>query len=76
MWMKSLVLNGHGCTVYDSDGGIVYRVDNYGSARCGGGGVCLMDLHGTVVLNIVKRVLILCIIILFIIVKLIKQSVV
>jgi len=50
VWMKSLVLNGHGCTVYDSDGGIVYRVDNYGSARCGGG-VCLMDLHGTVVLN-------------------------
>ncbi|CAN6200235.1 unnamed protein product [Urochloa humidicola] len=53
VWMKSLVLNGHGCTVYDSGGGIVYRVDNYGS-RCGGS-VCLMDLDGTVVLNIVKK---------------------
>ena len=54
VWMKSLVLNGHGCTVYDSGGGIVYRVDNYGS-RCSGS-VCLMDLDGAVVLNVVKRV--------------------
>ncbi|CAN6185882.1 unnamed protein product [Urochloa humidicola] len=53
VWMKSLVLNGHGCTVYDSGGGIVYRVDNYGS-RCGGS-VCLMDLDGTVVLSFVKK---------------------
>ncbi|CAL5061080.1 unnamed protein product [Urochloa decumbens] len=53
VWMKSLVLNGHGCTVYDAGGGIVYRVDNYGS-RCSGS-VCLMDLAGTVVLNVVKR---------------------
>ncbi|CAL5084807.1 unnamed protein product [Urochloa decumbens] len=53
VWMKSLVLNGHGCTVYDSGGGIVYRVDNYGS-RCSGS-VCLMDLDGTVVLNVVKK---------------------
>lgn len=56
VWMKSLVLNGHGCTVYDSGGGIIYRVDNYGS-RCGGGGVCLMDLDGTVILDVVKKVL-------------------
>ena len=54
VWMKSLVLNGHGCTVYDSGGGIVYRVDNYGS-RCSGS-VCLMDLDGAVVLNVVKKV--------------------
>ncbi|RLN33826.1 protein LURP-one-related 11-like [Panicum miliaceum] len=53
VWMKSLVLNGHGCTVYDSGGGIVYRVDNYGS-RCSGS-VCLMDLDGAVVLNVVKK---------------------
>jgi hypothetical protein len=55
VWMKSLVLNGHGCTVYDSGGGIVYRVDNYGS-RCGGGSACLMDLDGTAVLSVVKKV--------------------
>ncbi|KAL1367210.1 hypothetical protein HN51_021253 [Arachis hypogaea] len=29
LWMKSLVLNGKGCTVFDSNGQIVYRVDNY-----------------------------------------------
>ncbi|CAN6206441.1 unnamed protein product [Urochloa humidicola] len=58
VWMKSLVLNGYGCTVYDSGGAIVYRVDNYGS-RCGGS-VCLMDLHGTVVLNVVKKKLAFC----------------
>ena len=54
VWMKSLMLDGHGCTVYDSGGGIVYRVDNYGS-RCSGS-VCLMDLDGAVVLNVVKKV--------------------
>nr|CAB3458934.1 unnamed protein product [Digitaria exilis] len=52
VWMKSLVLNGHGCTVYDSGGAIIYRVDNYDS-RCGG--VCLMDLDGTVILDIIKK---------------------
>ena len=54
VWMKSLVLNGHGCTVYDSGGGIVYRVDNYGARRAAD--VCLMDLAGNVVLQILKKV--------------------
>ncbi|KAL5198409.1 hypothetical protein ABZP36_001921 [Zizania latifolia] len=53
LWMKSLVLNGRGCTVYDSNGGIVYRVDNYGS-RCSDN-VFLMDLGGKIVLNILKK---------------------
>ncbi|KQK14699.1 protein LURP-one-related 11 [Brachypodium distachyon] len=53
VWMKSLVLNGRGCTVYDSGGRIVYRVDNYGSRSCHD--VCLMDLHGGIVLNILKK---------------------
>uniref|UniRef100_A0A0E0CCK8 Protein LURP-one-related 11 n=1 Tax=Oryza meridionalis TaxID=40149 RepID=A0A0E0CCK8_9ORYZ len=30
VWMKSLVFNGHGCTVYGSDGRVAFRVDNYG----------------------------------------------
>ncbi|KAL5197318.1 hypothetical protein ABZP36_000830 [Zizania latifolia] len=53
LWMKSLVLNGRGCTVYDSNGSIVYRVDNYGS-RCSDN-VFLMDLGGKIVLNILKK---------------------
>ncbi|RLN41765.1 protein LURP-one-related 11-like [Panicum miliaceum] len=53
IWMKSLVLNGSGCTVYDSAGSIVYRVDNYGARRATD--VCLMDLAGNVVLQILKK---------------------
>ncbi|KAL6902076.1 hypothetical protein ACP4OV_004952 [Aristida adscensionis] len=52
IWMKSLVLNGSGCTVYDAAGSIVYRVDNYGARRAAD--VCLMDLAGNVVLHILK----------------------
>ncbi|KAF4368869.1 hypothetical protein F8388_021481 [Cannabis sativa] len=29
IWMKSLILNGKGCTVFDSNGRILFRVDNY-----------------------------------------------
>jgi hypothetical protein len=54
IWMKSLVLNGSGCTVYDSAGSIVYRVDNYGARRAAD--VCLMDIAGNVVLQILKKV--------------------
>ncbi|CAM0873140.1 unnamed protein product [Alopecurus aequalis] len=53
IWMKSLVLNGSGCTVFDSDGRIVYRVDNYGSHNSVD--VCLMDITGSVVLQVLKR---------------------
>jgi len=53
IWMKSLVLNGSGCTVYDSAGSIVYRVDNYGARRAAD--VCLMDVSGNVVLQILKK---------------------
>uniref|UniRef100_A0A0D9Z766 Tubby C-terminal domain-containing protein n=1 Tax=Oryza glumipatula TaxID=40148 RepID=A0A0D9Z766_9ORYZ len=53
IWMKSLVLNGSGCTVYDSGGRIVYRVDNYGSRRAAD--VCLMDLAGNVVVQILSK---------------------
>jgi hypothetical protein len=53
IWMKSLVLNGSGCTVFDSSGRIVYRVDNYGSRHSVD--VCLMDITGSVVLQVLKR---------------------
>uniref|UniRef100_A0A0D9VTX0 Tubby C-terminal domain-containing protein n=1 Tax=Leersia perrieri TaxID=77586 RepID=A0A0D9VTX0_9ORYZ len=53
IWMKSLVLNGSGCTVYDSGGRIVYRVDNYASRRAAD--VCLMDLAGNLVLRLLRK---------------------
>ncbi|WOL16010.1 protein LURP-one-related 11-like [Canna indica] len=53
IWMKSLVFNGNGCTVYDSKGCIAYRVDNYDSKRCSK--VYLMDVNGKVVLKILKK---------------------
>ncbi|XAR51300.1 hypothetical protein NMG60_11005895 [Bertholletia excelsa] len=53
IWMKSLVLSGRGCTVFDSDGEIVYRVDNY-SEKCSQE-VHLMDLGGRVLFTILKK---------------------
>ncbi|KAG9459783.1 hypothetical protein H6P81_004291 [Aristolochia fimbriata] len=44
IWMKSLVFNGRGCTVFDSRGEIVYRIDNYNQKH--GDTVFLMDLRG------------------------------
>ncbi|KEH21050.1 putative tubby-like domain-containing protein [Medicago truncatula] len=56
VWMKSLVLHSNGCTVYDSKGNIVYRVDNYD--KKGGREVNLMDLQGNVLCTIKKRLLV------------------
>ncbi|XP_054822949.1 protein LURP-one-related 4-like [Prosopis cineraria] len=53
VWMKSLVFHSNGCTVYNSDGDIVYRVDNYDTK--GTREVDLMDLQGTVLCTIHKR---------------------
>ncbi|KAK7318266.1 hypothetical protein RJT34_02965 [Clitoria ternatea] len=55
LWMKSLVFHSNGCTVYDSNGDIVYRVDNYD--RKGTREVNLMDLRGKVLCTIKKRLL-------------------
>ncbi|KAL5698616.1 hypothetical protein ACHQM5_029631 [Ranunculus cassubicifolius] len=53
VWMKSLVLNGNGCTVFDKNGDIVYRIDNY---ECKDSSeVLLMDLRGSVLFTIVKK---------------------
>lgn len=54
IWMKSLIFNGNGCTVYDSDGQIVYRIDNY-NRKCSKR-VYLMDLRGNVLITILKKV--------------------
>lgn len=54
IWMKSLVLDGNGCTVFDSKGEIVYRVDNYNS-KCRDE-VYLMDFKGKVLYTILRKV--------------------
>ncbi|KAM1920164.1 hypothetical protein ACFX15_024005 [Malus domestica] len=53
IWMKSLILNSNGCTVFDSNGKIVYRVDNY-DCKCRGE-VYLMDLKGKTLFTIRRK---------------------
>ncbi|XP_009619464.4 protein LURP-one-related 4-like [Nicotiana tabacum] len=51
--MKSLVFHGNGCTVFNSKGDIVFRVDNY-QESCRNE-VCLMDLNGQVLFSIKRE---------------------
>ncbi|KAK6914625.1 LURP-one-related [Dillenia turbinata] len=51
--MKSLVLNGNGCSVFKSSGQLVYRVDNYDSKSTDE--VFLMDSKGNLLLSILKK---------------------
>ncbi|PIA43248.1 hypothetical protein AQUCO_02000585v1 [Aquilegia coerulea] len=53
IWMKSLVFNGNGCTVYDSHGKIIYRMDNYDQKHSSQ--VHLMDLKGNLLFTIFKK---------------------
>ncbi|KAL7165336.1 hypothetical protein ACSBR2_041099 [Camellia fascicularis] len=53
IWMKSLVFHGNGCTVFDSNGEIVYRIDNY--EKKSSSEVNLMDLRGKVLFSIRKK---------------------
>ncbi|XP_050383885.1 protein LURP-one-related 11-like [Argentina anserina] len=53
VWMKSLIMNGHGCTVFDSNGQILYRVDNYDSR--GRAKVHLMNLKGQILFSILRK---------------------
>ncbi|MFS7941793.1 putative tubby-like protein [Helianthus anomalus] len=53
IWMKSLVLNSNGYTVYDSNGEVVFRIDNYDS-KCRSE-VYLMDLRGNIVCTILRK---------------------
>ncbi|KAK6263088.1 hypothetical protein QUC31_008904 [Theobroma cacao] len=53
VWMKSLVMQGNGCTVYNENGEIVYRVDNYDKKSSDE--VCLMDLQGKVLFTILRK---------------------
>ena len=54
VWMKSLVFNGNGCTVYGADGRLAYRIDNYGCR--GGREVFFMDRAGNNLIRIQRKV--------------------
>ncbi|KAK8538022.1 hypothetical protein V6N13_096185 [Hibiscus sabdariffa] len=53
IWMRSLVCHTNGCTVFNSRGDIVYRVENYDSK--GSCEVHLMDLQGNILYTILKK---------------------
>ncbi|KAL9665086.1 hypothetical protein QQ045_020495 [Rhodiola kirilowii] len=53
LWMKSLIFHGCGLSLFDSDGKVVYRIDNYGE-KCSHE-VLLMDLLGQVVFTIRRK---------------------
>ncbi|KAL6616655.1 hypothetical protein ACP70R_038925 [Stipagrostis hirtigluma subsp. patula] len=53
VWMKSLVFNGHGCTIYGQDGRVAYRVDNYACSRSRE--VYVMDSGGKTLIKLLKK---------------------
>ncbi|KAL3498815.1 hypothetical protein ACH5RR_041547 [Cinchona calisaya] len=53
VWLKSLVFHGNGCTIFNSKGEIVFRVDNYQERSCSE--VFLMDLNGDVLFSIQRK---------------------
>ncbi|CAM0884576.1 unnamed protein product [Alopecurus aequalis] len=53
VWMKSLVFNGNGCTVYTPDGDVGFRVDNYGCR--GAREVFFMDRAGNTLIRIRRK---------------------
>ncbi|CAA2966691.1 protein LURP-one-related 11-like [Olea europaea var. sylvestris] len=55
IWMKSLVFHGNGCTVFNSKGEVVFRVDNYQTRRSSE--VFLMDFNGEVLFSMKRKIL-------------------
>ncbi|KAI5655514.1 hypothetical protein M9H77_32701 [Catharanthus roseus] len=53
VWLKSLIFHGNGCTVFNSKGEIVFRVDNYQERSSNE--VFLMDLYGDVLFSIQRQ---------------------
>ncbi|KAF4403868.1 hypothetical protein G4B88_014324 [Cannabis sativa] len=53
VWMKSLVMQGNGCTAYNQNGQVVYRIDNYDHKNSNE--VFLMDLKGKVLFTILRK---------------------
>ena len=54
VWRKSLLFNGHGFTVFDPKGDLLFRVDNYASESRGE--IVLMDANGKPLLTIKRKV--------------------
>ena len=54
VWKKSLLFNCDGFTVFDSNGNLVFRVDNY--VPGGDGEIVLMDASGRSLLTIRRKV--------------------
>ncbi|CAO2196346.1 unnamed protein product [Urochloa humidicola] len=53
VWMKSLVFNGYGCTIYGQDVRVAYRVDNYAYRRRRE--VYVMDTEGKTLIKLLKK---------------------
>lgn len=53
VWLKSLIFHGNGCTVFNSKGEVVFRVDNYQEKSSNE--VFLMDLNGDVLFSIQRQ---------------------
>ncbi|KAL6182167.1 hypothetical protein ACLB2K_043590 [Fragaria x ananassa] len=53
VWMKSLLMQGNGCTAFDENGEIVYRIDNYDDKHSNE--VFLMDLRGKVLFTLCEH---------------------
>ncbi|XP_074556679.1 protein LURP-one-related 8-like [Curcuma longa] len=53
VWRKSLLFSCSGFTVFDEEGNLVFRVDNYGSGRAGE--VVLMDADGKPLLTVRRK---------------------
>ncbi|KAL1569058.1 protein LURP-one-related 4-like [Salvia divinorum] len=53
VWMKSLVCHGNGCTIFNSDGHVAFRVDNY-QQRCSTKAF-LMDSTGNILFSLNRK---------------------
>ncbi|CAN6451288.1 unnamed protein product [Victoria cruziana] len=53
VWMKSLLFNSSGCTVFDRHGKIIYRIDTYGHKF--NREISVMDIQGEVLLTLIKK---------------------
>ncbi|XP_061988558.1 protein LURP-one-related 11-like [Rosa rugosa] len=53
VWMKSLLMQGNGCTAFNETGEVVYRIDNYDDKHSNE--VFLMDLRGKVLFTLCEH---------------------
>ncbi|XP_023532673.1 protein LURP-one-related 4-like [Cucurbita pepo subsp. pepo] len=53
VWMKSLIMQGNGLTVFNENGQVAYRIDNYDEKRSRE--VFLMDLRGKLLFTVRRK---------------------